>query len=181
MAFLPSLSALGGKSVLLIGSGPAAVAALHTLVDAGAQVRWLSRSIDVAEDIWLQRRPFQIEITFRDLKPTDFDGVAAVIAAVGEPLARCLSEQASAAGCPILVIGRPDLSTLHLDEPPSRHGGCKPSSAPSPMRRAGTWLWSHVAGAALAVSAAIGGPAASRPQRLWRNASSGEGATAKPT
>ena len=140
------------------------MAALHSLVDAGAQVRWLSRSADVAEDIWLQRRPFQIEITFRDVKPADFSGVAAVIAAVDEPLARGLSAQARAVGCPILVIGRPDLSTLHLEEPPSRHGGRKPSSAPSPMRRAGNWLWSHVAGAAFVAAA-----------------SGGEGASAKPT
>jgi Putative NAD(P)-binding len=175
MGFLPSLSALGGHTVLLVGSGPIAAAALHDLVDAGASVRWFSRSVDVAEDIWLQRKTGLVEITFRELKPSDLIDVFAVVAAVGEPLARCVAEQARAVGCPIHVIGRPDLSTLHLDDQsglddqPGQGGDTVPLL--SPLQRAGHWL-----SAQLGLSAQL-----VVTQGHWRNASSREGATAHPT
>jgi siroheme synthase (precorrin-2 oxidase/ferrochelatase) len=148
MGVLPSaIAAFSGRPVVLIGSGPVATAALHELVDAGASDRRFSRSVDVAEDLWLQRKPELIEITFRDLKSSDLIEAAAVVAAVGEPLARCVAEQARDAACPIHVVGRPDLSTLDRDDLSGPDGDVRatipvvrPASA-----RAAEWLSQQLA------------------------------------
>jgi siroheme synthase (precorrin-2 oxidase/ferrochelatase) len=118
MSFATLFSGADPRPVLLIGSGPMAAATMRRLVDAGAQVRWFSQNVDIAEDIWLSSQPSRVKLAFREPRAADFEEAAAVIATIGEPLAHRLSEQARAAGCPVSVVGRPDLSTLDLDAEP---------------------------------------------------------------
>ena len=131
------------RAVLLIGSGPLAAATLRRLVDVGARVKWFSQELDVAEEVWLSDRPGRIELTFRAPLALDFEEAAAVIATIGEPLAHRVSEQARAAGCPVSVIGRPDLSTLDLDAGPdsgSDQADGPGAPPPSPQARLRSWL-----------------------------------------
>jgi len=73
MSFVSTFSHLAGRSVLLTGSGPCAVAALGCLVDARVRVRWLSRNVGCAEDIVLAGEPGQVELMFRAPRALDFE------------------------------------------------------------------------------------------------------------
>jgi NAD(P)-dependent dehydrogenase (short-subunit alcohol dehydrogenase family) len=116
MASTFELSGFGAKTVLLIGAGSVAAALMRRLVEAGARVRWFSRDADVAEEIWLSRRPERIEIALREPRVRDFEEAAAVIAAASEPLASDVAAQARALGRPVAVLGRPELSTFDIDD-----------------------------------------------------------------
>jgi siroheme synthase (precorrin-2 oxidase/ferrochelatase) len=147
MSFVSLFSNTKPRPVLLVGSGARATATLRRLVDVGARVRWFSQDLDVAEEIWLSGEPSRIELTLREPRALDFEEAAAVIATLGEPLARRVSEQARAAGCPVSVIGRPDLSTLDLDaecdEESDRADG--PGSPPSAtLGRLRSWLSAYL-------------------------------------
>jgi len=117
MTFQFATDSLAGRAVLLIGTGPAAGAMLRQLTQRGARVRWFSHDVDVAEEIWLEGKPAQIEIAFRELSAADLDQADALVACVGEPLAHKLSHVARERGCPVHVAGRPDLSTFLLNAP----------------------------------------------------------------
>jgi hypothetical protein len=143
MSFTSLLSGPRPRLVLLVGSGPLAAATMRRLVGVGARVRWFSQNVDVAEEIWLSGQSSPIELTFREPRALDFEEAAAVIATIGEPLARRVSDQARAAGCPVSVIGRPDLSTLDFDverdlDPDHVDGPGGPPS--SPLTRLRAWL-----------------------------------------
>jgi hypothetical protein len=147
MSFTSLFSGPKPRPVLLVGSGPHAAATMRRLVDVGARVRWFSQSVDVAEEIWLSGQPSGIELTFREPRTLDFEEAAAVIATIGEPLARRVSEQARAAGCPVSVIGRPDLSTLDLDaeqDTDSDHADGPGSPPSSPLARLRAWLSAYL-------------------------------------
>jgi hypothetical protein len=138
MTFTSLLSGSARRAVLLVGSGPIAAATMRRLVGAGARVRWFSPDFDVAEEVWLAGQPNRIELAFREPRALDFEEAAAAIAVIGEPLARRVSEQARAAGCPVSVIGRPDLSTLDLDaerDAGSDQAGGPGSPPASPLAR----------------------------------------------
>jgi siroheme synthase (precorrin-2 oxidase/ferrochelatase) len=139
MSFTSSFSLFARQTVLLVGSGPTAAAMLWRLLDAGARVRWFSRNVDCAEEIWLSGMPDQIELAFREPRVLDFEEAAAVIATIGEPLASRVSEQAQAAGCPVNVVGRPDLSTLVLNADQDT-GSDDPDGPETPPRRKNAWL-----------------------------------------
>lgn len=116
MASAPEFSSFRGKTVLLVGPGSVAAALMRRLVEAGARVHWFSRDADIAEEIWLSRRPDRIEIALRDPRPRDVEEAAAVIATAGEPLASEVAAQARALGRPVAVLGRPELSTFDIDD-----------------------------------------------------------------
>jgi hypothetical protein len=146
MRFASPYSQFATRKVLLVGSGPRAAMTLRQLVDVAAHVRWHSHNLDVldvAEEIWTTGPPGQIEISFREPRALDFEEATAVIATLGEPLARRLSEQARASGCPVSVVGRPDLSTLYLDtddEPDFGEGDANKQQRASLWQRTRTWL-----------------------------------------
>ena len=116
MAFASALTRFNTQTVLLFGSSAVAASLLRRLIRAGARVRWFSRDVDVAEELWLSGEPGQIEIAFREPKAIDFEEAAAVIATLGEPIVFRIAEQARTAGCAVAVLGRPELSTFSLDE-----------------------------------------------------------------
>jgi siroheme synthase (precorrin-2 oxidase/ferrochelatase) len=64
MTFANVSSSLNKKRALLIGSSMVAVSLVRRLTRAGARVRWLSRDLDIAEELWLSGEPRQIEIAF---------------------------------------------------------------------------------------------------------------------
>ena len=150
MSFKSSFSLFAQRTVLLVGSGPTAATMLWRLLDAGAHVRWFSRSVDCAEEVWLSGMPDRIELAFRAPCALDFEEAAAVIATLGEPLASRVSEQARAAGCPVNVMGRPDLSTLVLDSERDA-GSDDPDEPATPPRRKSAWLRMQLACARLHV------------------------------
>jgi hypothetical protein len=65
MSFAFPCSRLTGRTVLLIGSGWRAAAALPGRVDAGVRLRWFSPTVDCAEEILLAGEPGQVELMFR--------------------------------------------------------------------------------------------------------------------
>jgi hypothetical protein len=147
MTFAPAFSRFRERTVLLVGSGSVAAALLLRLVEVGARVRWFSHDADVAEEIWLSGQPGRIEFALREPRLTDVEEAAAVIAAVGEPLASRVAAQARALGRPVAVLGRPELSTFDLDDTDGGGAGDVAPWHPSlggPLRRVGAWLSDHL-------------------------------------
>jgi len=116
MPSAPAFCRFRHQTVLLVGSGSVAAALMRRLIEAGAHVRWLSQDVDVAEEISLSRQPDRIEIAFHEPRECDVEAAAAVIVAVGEPLAGNIAAQARALRRPVAVLGRPELSTFDIDD-----------------------------------------------------------------
>lgn len=144
MNFVPALYRAHG-AVLPIGPDPSAATMVSRSVGIGERVRRSSQNIDVAKEICLGGHADQVELSFREPRALDFEEAAAVIATIGEPLAHRTSEQARAAGLPIDVIGRPDLSTLvpNYEDDAGPDDGC---DAPprSVLRRLTAWLSAYL-------------------------------------
>jgi hypothetical protein len=147
MASASAFSRFRQQTVLLVGSGSVAAALMRRLVEAGARVRWFSQDVDVAEEISLSRQPDRIEIALREPRERDVEAAAAVIVAVGEPLAGKIAAQARALRRPVAVLGRPELSTFDIDD---SDGGGSGDAAPwqswrgAPPRRAGARISDHL-------------------------------------
>src|SRR5215469_8632553 len=105
MAFTSSLSRFSGKTVLLIGSNGLATDMMLRLTDAGARVHWFAQGPDVAEELSLAGRPDRIAVALREPGVSDIADAAAVIVAVGEPIAGRVAAQARALNRPVAVIG----------------------------------------------------------------------------
>src|SRR6185503_3267683 len=147
MAVVPQIARFSGQSVLLVGSGSLAAALRLRLVDAGARVHWFAQDPDVAEEIWLSARPDRIAVALREPNAADIEHAAAVIVAVGDPIAARVAAQARALNRPVAVLGRPDLSTFDLDDTDDRGSGDVEAWQPrlsAPLRRAGAWLSGHL-------------------------------------
>jgi uroporphyrin-III C-methyltransferase/precorrin-2 dehydrogenase/sirohydrochlorin ferrochelatase len=113
MRFLPVFLDLKSGTVALVGSGPAAVNKLRLLRAAGADVRWFSGSIDVAEEVLLATAPSgRLELSFADPLQADLSEFAAVVAAAGGALDEGIAARARASNIPVNVVDRPDLSTF---------------------------------------------------------------------
>ncbi len=113
MRFLPVFLDLASGTVALIGSGPAAVNKLRLLRSAGADVRWYSGSMDVAEEVLLASAPSgRLELSFADPLRADFSEFVAVVAAAGGTLDEDVAARARASNIPVNVVDRPDLSTF---------------------------------------------------------------------
>src|SRR5262245_25702466 len=113
MRFLPVLLDLTSGTVALIGSGLAAVNKLRLLRSAGANVRWYSGCIDVAEEVLLASAPSgRLELSFADPLQADFSEFVAIVAAVGGALDEAVAARARAGNVPVNVVDRPDLSTF---------------------------------------------------------------------
>lgn len=113
MRFLPVFLDLKSGTVALIGSGPAAVNKLRLLRSAGANVRWYSGDIDVAEEVLLANTPpGLLELSFANPLQADFSEFIAVVAAAGGTLDEEIAECAHTSHVSINVVDRPDLSTF---------------------------------------------------------------------
>jgi siroheme synthase (precorrin-2 oxidase/ferrochelatase) len=146
MAFVSALARFNAQTVLLFGSSAFAASLVKRLVHAGARVRWFPRDVGVAEELWLSGEPRQIEIAFREPRAIDFEEAAAVIATIGEPIVLRLSEQARASGCPVALLGRPELSTFSLAEESDEEAKDQKTRSPqsnTTSRRPAAWISVH--------------------------------------
>ena len=113
MRFLPVFFDLSRGEVILVGSGPAAIAKLRLLRAAGANVRWFSQDVDVAEELLLTSHySGHIGISIGVPRNDDLSGKLAIVLAAESALNEKLAGQARALGIPVNVVDRPDLSTF---------------------------------------------------------------------
>src|SRR5215472_4998168 len=98
MRFLPVFFDPSAGVILLIGSGEAALGKLRLLRAAGAHVRWLSASADIAEEALTLAGSGEargrLEISVGDPLEADLTGVIAVVAAAGKDLDPQIAERA---------------------------------------------------------------------------------------
>ncbi len=113
MRFLPVCLDLSAGSVVLVGSGPQAIAKLHLLRAAGANVRWFSPQADVAEESLLASHyAGHIGLTIGQPDERDLAGALVVVTAAGGDSDVRVAVLARTAGVPVNVVDRPDLSTF---------------------------------------------------------------------
>src|SRR5215813_12829738 len=113
MRFLPLFLDLDSGTVALVGSGAAALSKLQLLRSAGADVRWYSGNLDVAEDVVLASASAgRLELSFADPLEADFSEFAAIVVAAGGDLGERVAARARAANVAVNVVDRPDLSTF---------------------------------------------------------------------
>jgi uroporphyrin-III C-methyltransferase/precorrin-2 dehydrogenase/sirohydrochlorin ferrochelatase len=113
MRFLPLFLDLSAGKVALIGSGPAALSKLRLLRAAGADVRWYSDDVDVAEEMLLASRPpGRLELSLADPLQANFREFCLVVAATGTALDDAVAALARAGNVPVNVVDRPELSSF---------------------------------------------------------------------
>jgi uroporphyrin-III C-methyltransferase / precorrin-2 dehydrogenase / sirohydrochlorin ferrochelatase len=113
MRFLPLFLDVSAGKVALIGSTPAALNKLRLLRAAGADVRWYSEDIDVAEEMLLASAPpGRLELSLSDPRQTNFREFRMVVAATGTALDDEVAALARAANVPVNVVDRPELSSF---------------------------------------------------------------------
>jgi len=106
MRFLPIFLDLGGRDVVIVGSGDAAANKFRLLRAAGARVQWLAAPESETADDGIVRKETRAPVE------ADFANAAAVISAAGDPLDRDVSAWARARKIPVNVVDRPELSTF---------------------------------------------------------------------
>src|SRR3954469_4855655 len=113
MGFLPVFFDVSARPVLLVGAGPQALAKLHLLRAAGAQVRWFSVGGEAANGE-MHSEHYAGRIERRSGEPGDADMVAAlaVVSAAGRGIDDRIAARAKALGVPVNVVDRLDLSTF---------------------------------------------------------------------
>src|SRR5258708_19484549 len=86
MRFLPLFLDVTAGTVALIGAGPAALNKLRLLRAAGADVRWYSDDIDVAEELLLaSASPGRLELSLSDPLQANFREFRLVVPATPTP------------------------------------------------------------------------------------------------
>src|SRR5262249_57227487 len=91
----------------------AALSELQLLRSAGADVRWYSGNLDVAEDVVLASASAgRLELSFADPLEAEFSEFAAIVVAAGGDLAERVAARARAANVAVNVVDRPDLSAF---------------------------------------------------------------------
>jgi uroporphyrin-III C-methyltransferase/precorrin-2 dehydrogenase/sirohydrochlorin ferrochelatase len=110
---LPLFLDVTAGTVALIGAGPAALNKLRLLRAAGADVRWYSDDIDVAEELLLaSASPGRLELSLSDPLQANFREFRMVVAATGTPLDDAVAALARAVNVPVNVVDRPELSSF---------------------------------------------------------------------
>jgi len=113
MRFLPVFIDVTSGPVVLVGCGEHAAAKLRLLRAAHATVRWYPGHTDVADEIvQAAAGPGQLQVDFHDPLTADLAGAIAVVSAAGAGLDEQISARARAAGIPVNVVDRADLSTF---------------------------------------------------------------------
>ena len=115
MRFLPVFFDLTSGTIALVGSGPAAVNKLRLLRSAGADVRWLSGDVDVAEEVLLASAPAgRLELSFADPLQADYSEFVAVVAAAGGTFDEGVAARAHASHVPCQCCRSARLVDVHL-------------------------------------------------------------------
>jgi uroporphyrin-III C-methyltransferase / precorrin-2 dehydrogenase / sirohydrochlorin ferrochelatase len=113
MRFLPLFVDVTAGTVALIGAGPAALNKLRLLRAAGADVRWYSDDIDVAEELLLASgSPGRLELSLSDPLQANFREFRMVVAATGTAIDDAVAALARAVNVPVNVVDRPELSSF---------------------------------------------------------------------
>ena len=113
MRFLPVFLDLSSGHVVLVGSGPQAIAKLHLLRAAGANVRWFSPQTDVAEELLLASHyAGRIGVAIGEPVEDDLAGALAVVTAARNEIDERLAARARALNIPVNIVDRPDISTF---------------------------------------------------------------------
>ncbi len=120
MQFLPSSFNPSG-TVAVVGNSPDAMQAVRLLRAAGANVRWYSSDVDVAEEVLLvSPPPGFLELSFADPLNGSFGDVVAIVSADDGPLDDAVAARARVRNIPVHVIDRPEISTVQLFTPAKR-------------------------------------------------------------
>src|SRR6185295_18475541 len=99
--------------VILVGSGPQAMAKLQLLRAAGARVRWFSPDAGVEEQTLLASHyAGHIGVMIGEPADSDISGAIALVSAAGDVIDARLAARARALGVPVNVVDRLDLSTF---------------------------------------------------------------------
>jgi uroporphyrin-III C-methyltransferase / precorrin-2 dehydrogenase / sirohydrochlorin ferrochelatase len=113
MRFLPVFYDTSAGVIVLVGSGEAALGKLRLLRAAGAHVRWLPGSADVAEEVLtLPPGDGRLEISVGDPLKADLSDVVAIVASAGNDLDDRIAARAREHRIPVNIVDRPDLSTF---------------------------------------------------------------------
>ena len=113
MCFLPVFFDLSSGHVILVGSGPQAIAKLRLLRAAGASVHWYAPQSDVGEEYLLASHyAGHIGITIGEPTELDIASAMALVSAAGGEIDERLAARARALHIPVNVVDRPDLSTF---------------------------------------------------------------------
>lgn len=106
MRFLPLFFDLTTGPVILVGSGPQALAKLRILQAAGADIRWHVLSGDDVEG------SEGVEVKLGLPADEDFIGAIALVASAGKEIDERLTSRARSMNLPVNIVDRPDLSTF---------------------------------------------------------------------
>jgi uroporphyrin-III C-methyltransferase/precorrin-2 dehydrogenase/sirohydrochlorin ferrochelatase len=113
MRFLPVFLDTTSGPVVLVGSSEQALGKLRLLLAAGATVRWYPGERNDARELARSAAgPGSVAVDFRDPQVADLAGAITVVCAAGEGRDEAISVRARAAGIPVNVVDRPDLSTF---------------------------------------------------------------------
>jgi len=113
MCFLPVFFDLSSGHVILVGSGPQAIAKLRLLRASGASLRWYAPQSDAGEEHLLASHyAGHIGITIGEPTESDIASAMALVSAAGGEIDERLAARARALHIPVNVVDRPDLSTF---------------------------------------------------------------------
>ncbi len=113
MRFLPVFMDVTSGPVALVGSSEHAINKLRLLLAAHATVRWFPGHTDVGDEIvQAAAGPGRLEVDFHDPLSANLAGAIAVVSATGDARDETISARARAAGIPVNVVDRADLSTF---------------------------------------------------------------------
>jgi uroporphyrin-III C-methyltransferase/precorrin-2 dehydrogenase/sirohydrochlorin ferrochelatase len=113
MRFLPVFYDTSAGVILLVGSGEPVLGKLRLLRAAGAHVRWLPGSADVAEEVLtLPVDKGRLEISIGEPLKADLSDVIAIVASAGIDLDARIAERAREHHIPVNIVDRPELSTF---------------------------------------------------------------------
>jgi uroporphyrin-III C-methyltransferase/precorrin-2 dehydrogenase/sirohydrochlorin ferrochelatase len=113
MRFLPVFMDVTSGPVALVGASEHAVNKLRLLLAAHATVRWFPGHTDVADEIvQAASAPGRLEVDFHDPLSAHLADAIAVVSATGDSRDETIAARARAAGIPVNVVDRAELSTF---------------------------------------------------------------------
>jgi uroporphyrin-III C-methyltransferase/precorrin-2 dehydrogenase/sirohydrochlorin ferrochelatase len=108
MRFLPLFFDLTTGPVILVGSGPQALAKLRILQAAGADIHWHVLSSDDVDADLAESAAVRIGLPADE----DFFGAVALVTSAGKEIDERLASRARSMNLPVNIVDRPDLSTF---------------------------------------------------------------------
>jgi uroporphyrin-III C-methyltransferase/precorrin-2 dehydrogenase/sirohydrochlorin ferrochelatase len=112
MRFLPVFLDVARGPVVLVGGGPHAVAKLRLLLAASATVLWYPDGAAASEPFQQAAAPGMLDVDVGDPLTARLSGAIAVVSALGDSRDESIAARARAAGVPVNVVDRADLSTF---------------------------------------------------------------------